>query len=114
MYAKGHKPAAKAEGRGYLCDHPGCKKFFLKKGNLDSYRRTHTGERPHGCGQCEQRFSRNHDLKRHVKIHSGERPFICSICLRTFARSDALVRHTSNVTACKWAGSALVSINNFY
>ncbi|KAJ2063906.1 hypothetical protein GGI17_001399 [Coemansia sp. S146] len=91
---------AKAESGAYKCDHPGCKKSFIKAGNLISHLVMHSNERPYACGDCERSFSRNPDLTRHKRTHSGEKPHQCPFCQLTFARADAMARHKAK---CKRA-----------
>ena len=46
--------------------------------------RTHIGEKPHKCNQCEKAFSDNGNLRRHLKTYSDERPYKCSQCDKAF------------------------------
>jgi len=82
------------------CPWPGCNKAFTRLYNVNSHYRTHTKERPFGCGVCGQLFARGHDLKRHWKIHSADKPFACDGCGKSFSRSDALTRHRTSVGGC--------------
>ena len=38
---------------------------------LNMYLRTHTGDKPNHCSQCDDSFSRNSDLIMHLRIHSA-------------------------------------------
>jgi KRAB domain-containing zinc finger protein len=35
------------------------------------HQRTHTGEKPHSCSQCDMRYSDKRSLIKHQKIHEG-------------------------------------------
>ena len=42
---------------------------------LNMYLRTHTGEKPYHCSQCDNSFSRNSEHIVHLWIHRGEKPY---------------------------------------
>jgi len=42
--------------------------------------RTHTGEKPNKCTECDYACSRADTLKTHMRTHSGEKPYKCSEC----------------------------------
>ncbi|VDN14175.1 unnamed protein product [Dibothriocephalus latus] len=67
--------------------------------------RTHTGEQPYCCGQCNRRFSISSNMQRHVRnIHHLEKPFTCSFCARSFAQRtnlDRHLRHHANAAALR-------------
>ncbi|KAF9436390.1 hypothetical protein BGZ76_004085 [Entomortierella beljakovae] len=77
----------------FVCDSPGCGKEFSRAYNLTSHMKTHSSEKPFGCGSCELAFARRHDRERHVRIHTGEKPYSCDSCGLGFMRNDALHRH---------------------
>lgn len=45
------------------------------------------------CTKCDEAFQTNQELKTHARTHIGERPFKCDQCDRDFAREIMLTLH---------------------
>lgn len=58
-----------------------CKKRFLSNILLQNHIRTHTGEKPFDCPECNRKFSSERRRLLHVKeVHRRETRYICDIC----------------------------------
>jgi hypothetical protein len=60
---KTQRGRGKAKRKRFCCEIPGCSKMFAQKNNLDTHRRSHTGESPYVSisSLLDQNPSPNHD-----------------------------------------------------
>ncbi|KAL5513353.1 hypothetical protein ACEPAH_3752 [Sanghuangporus vaninii] len=85
------------DGKRYQCTFPGCIKAYRKPVRLEEHERTHTGERPFICLECQKTYFRETHLQAHMRSHlpDSSRPFVCCYegCEKKFWTSQHLRRH---------------------
>ncbi|XP_067870017.1 zinc finger protein 721-like [Heterodontus francisci] len=70
-----------------------CGKGFARSCDLLTHQLVHSDNKPFKCSDCEKRFKRKKDLLTHQQVHTGERPFTCSMCGKGFSRLSTLLIH---------------------
>ena len=93
--------------REHICEV--CAKGFATSCDLNTHRRTHTGEKNFPCHICGQSYSTKQYLQIHTRQHTGEKPHCCEECGKAFADPSALRNHqkqhqTNQPVACEVCG----------
>jgi hypothetical protein len=87
--------------RPHKCTWQGCQKAFKRKNELVIHTRSHTGERPFPCNECDYKGRTSGSLKEHKRRHSGDKPFKCKECDYKCTTSGNLLYHTRRHTGDK-------------
>ena len=77
--------------REHICEV--CAKGFATSSDLNTHKRTHTGEKNFPCHICGQSYSSKQYLIIHTRQHTGEKPHSCEECGKAFADPSALKNH---------------------
>ncbi|XP_077501525.1 zinc finger protein 764-like [Amblyomma americanum] len=65
-----------------------CGNVFKKRSHLVEHIRTHTGDRPYHCSDCDSTFA-----YKDSRSHKGEKPFQCDSCSKAFSVKWKLKHH---------------------
>ncbi|CRL04852.1 CLUMA_CG017905, isoform A [Clunio marinus] len=90
VHKKSHQSLSE---RKFRCSHADCHKAFNFKLHLENHERTHTGDKPFKCKQCEASFKQSYQLTLHIRKHQGI-IHECSKCKLKFSLKSQLDKHT--------------------
>ena len=75
----------------YSCNQ--CDYSCTQSGNLKQHMTTHSGEKHFNCDQCDYSCNQAGSLKKHMRQHTGEKPFACNQCSYSCRDSSGLKYH---------------------
>ncbi|KAL0169573.1 hypothetical protein M9458_034169, partial [Cirrhinus mrigala] len=79
-----------------LADQPGERRQAVLvhyPNHLARHMKTHSGEKPYKCPQCNYASAHFDNLKRHHRVHTGEKPYKCRVCDYACGNLANLKRH---------------------
>ena len=77
--------------RAHICEM--CAKDFATSFDLNTHRRTHSGDKNFPCNICGQSYTTKQYLQIHNRQHSGKKPHCCEECGKAFADPSAFKNH---------------------
>ncbi|KAK4047402.1 hypothetical protein OIV83_005449 [Microbotryomycetes sp. JL201] len=88
-------PTSGGRIKKFKCTFDGCDKAYTRPVRLEEHLRSHTGERPFACSQCDASFQRDSHLKAHQRTHlpASAKSYECQECDRKFWTGQHLRKH---------------------
>lgn len=87
----------------FMCSYPGCGKCYTRPIRLEEHQRSHTGERPYKCPDCDATFQRDSHLKAHARSHlsDSDKRYPCGLCDKRFWTNQHVKKHVEMVHNAK-------------